>query len=371
MKNLIYVFFWSFLLWGCSPDKERVESLQITQERIKISIEATELNSYQEYATYQDSTNELVAYNPARHSLDFFDLEKQLAVKSSSLEEEGPNGIGKVRSIYWHNSDSLFLFERGKLHIVQESGEKVDSFDLYMLYGDLGIGEPICNFYFKLIFNPSFNQVYFFQSPLTFEPEATVKLPLVSSLNLGTKEIKMLPIYHSDHFQELDGQVGFIASMGFGGFLNQDMIYNFQYESSLYSYSITTQEISASKIHENKEIPFVQKSDNPEIYNRHAIENVHFLASVSDPWENLIYRLSWGKPNKEDSSVSFLDKSLKVAVFDKELNFIQDFDLPDYTYQVNNWFVNENGLHLNVAHPNSLDFEEGFLVFDVFKFRDH
>ena len=358
-----------FLLFACNR-KEVSTELNFEQERISIPIYSEQLNSYQEFSVYKTENNRMVGYNHLRHTLDFFDLDNQKVERSQSLVSDGPNGLGQIQSLYWHNEDSIFMYERGKLHIVSSKGKKVETYDLYEIYGNLNLGEPVCNFYFKLNYSKETKEVYFFMVNPSVELQDKSDLNLITSLSIENKTVKILPIKHSDHFKNLNGQVGFITYLGFSGFLEDKMIYNFQYESPIYSYSPVDSKIDQSRIHEEKKINELLTQEDSEVFDRHAIENPHFLSPVPDPWKNLIYRFTWGAPDPSLVDNGFTEKSSSISVFDSELNLIQEFSLPSYTYQINNWFVNENGLYLNVAHPKNETVSEDFLVFDLFKFKE-
>lgn len=359
-----------FLSFACTR-KEVSTELNFEQERISIPISSGQLNSYQEFSVYKTENNRMVGYNYLRHTLDFFDLDKQKLERSLSLASDGPNGLGQIQSLDWHNEDSIFMYERGKLHIVSSKGEKVDTFDLYEIYGNLNLGEPVCNFYFKLNYSKETKEVYFFMINPTIDLKEKIELSLVTSLTIENKTVKQFSIKHTEHFKNLNGHVGFISYLGFSGFLKEKMIYNFQYESPIYAYSPVDGKIDQSKIHEEKKINELLTQDDSEIFDRHAIENPHFLSPAPDPWKNLIYRFTWGAPDPSLVDNGFTEKSFSISVFDSELNFIQEFSLPSYTYQINNWFVNENGIYLNVAHPKNETVSEDFLVFDVFKFKEN
>jgi hypothetical protein len=52
------------------------------------------------------------------------------------------------------------------------------------------------------------------------------------------------------------------------------------------------------------------------------------------------------------------------------LKKLQHYSLPDYTYQINNWFVTKKGLFLNLAHPANPTLKENTLEFHVVKLRN-
>lgn len=331
-----------------------------------IPISSNHLNSYQVFSNYsEDEINKLVAYNGVKHSLDFFDLDSSKVIKSEQLFYDGPNGVGEISSMFWHNPDSVFMFERGKVHIFTERGQKVNSIDLYSIFADKDLGDPIFNFYFKLNYLAKEKLIFFSLIHHGANLQERANLPLVATLNIETLEVRELPITHTDHYKKVSGNVGFITYLGFQGFLKDQMIYNFQYESSLFSFDLKNQVKTSSISHEGKYTPELIDLEN---IDQHAIDNPHFLTPIPDNYRNLIYRGTWDSPDPSLNESGFTEKKISISVFDSELSLISKFDLPNYTYQINNWFVNKNGLYLNYAHPRNEKVSKDFLVFHVFQF---
>jgi hypothetical protein len=369
MKNLFLLFcIVSFIAFSCDSKSSNLNLIPEVKKVI-IPISSDQLNSYQVYSNYKESNNnKLIGYNGARHSLDYFDLDNSKVVKSENLTFDGPNGIGTVESIFWHNSDSIFMFERGKIHIVKEGGQKVNTIDLYDLFTGKDLGEPIFNFYFKLNYRGKEKLIYFFLVHHGLSTKEKANAPLVASLNIETLQIQALPIKHTKHYQEIEGRVGFINYLGFQDFMADKMIFNFQYESTLFSLNEKSNEIAESSSHEMKFTPELFSMEDPLAFDLHAIDNPHFLTVIPDRWRNLIYRGTWDSPDKSLAEHGFTEKAISISVFDSNMSFISKFSLPNYTYQINNWFVNENGLYLNFAHPKNEKLTEDFLIFHIFQF---
>lgn len=368
MKNLFVAIVFSIIFFSCGS---KLSESGLIPEIVRISIPITsdQLSSYQVLNNYSESNvNKLIAYNGARHSLDFFDLDNSKVIRSEKLDKEGPNGIGAVESVYWQNSDSIFMFERGKIHILKEGGQKVNSIDLYELFAGKNLGEPVCNFYFKLKYFQKEKLIYFSLIHHGLSPQERASLPLIASVNIEKLTVQTLPITHSDHYTKVAGKVGFITYLGFQDFMNDRMVYNFQYESTLFTQNVLNQEKSGSEVHELKYTPELPELDDPASFDLHAIENPHFLTPIPDNYRNLVYRGIWDSPDTSLPESGFTEKKISISVFDSDLNLISNYSLPNYTYQINNWFVNENGLYLNYAHPKNEKVSEEFLVFDVFKF---
>nr|WP_297337225.1 DUF4221 family protein [Algoriphagus sp.] len=362
-------FFFFIILVSCSKSKNHGK-ITFDKDEIKISITSEYLNSYQVQSSFSNEKSLiLIGYNDKRHSLDFFNLGHGEVMKSKKLDYEGPNGIGKIESLYAHSSDSIFVYELGKLHLLNSDLSISQSWDLFQIYGDLNLGIPQCNFYFKLYYESNHKSVYFFMNQMGVSPLEIAKLPLMTSLNLETNEVNVLPIYHSEYFKSVSGQVGFMTYLGFYGKLDNQLIYNYQYESTMNGFHLDEEKLHETLKSKLQVVPSIPQTNDPQAYDQHAIENPHYLSPIPDPWRNLIYSIVWDGPSDANSYKTYLDKSQVLRVFNKDLELIQTVPLPDRTYQINNWFVNENGLYLNKAHPGDTLLKEDNLVFDVYKFQ--
>jgi hypothetical protein len=368
LLSIIQVVIWFF---SCQPSQQEELPIKYSIETIKIPIYSEQLNSYQIQSNF--SLNEkpvLVSYNDKRHSLDFFNLDQGEVVVSKKLEFEGPNGIGKIESLYAHSSDSIFVYELGKLHLLNGDLSKNQSWDLFQIYGELNLGIPQCDFYFKLYYDSERQSVYFFMNQMGVDPNELGDLPIMTSLNLETTEVEILPIYHSEYFKSVSGQVGFMTYLGFYGKLDSQLIFNYQYESSINAFHLEDKKLSKTSKSGLEVVPTIPRTNDPQAYDQHAIENPHFLSPIPDPWRNVIYSIVWDSPDA-NSYKTYLDKSQVLRVFNKDLELIQTIPLPYRTYQINNWFVNENGLYLNKAHPGDSLLNEDFLMFDIFKIENN
>lgn len=195
MKRLLIYKIIILVFLSCN-NKSIDNELNLGVKSVIIPITPNQLNSYQVFSNYSENNiNKLVAYNGVKHSLDYFDLDSSKVIKSEQLFYDGPNGVGAVSSMFWHNPDSIFMFERGKLHLFTERSQKVNSIDLYHLFADKDLGDPVFNFYFKLYYLAKEKLIFFSLIHHGANLEERASLPLVASVNIETLEVKALPIY--------------------------------------------------------------------------------------------------------------------------------------------------------------------------------
>lgn len=358
-----------FIFGSCKKPNAILPTIEYKIQEIKIPINENYSNSYHTLHSYEeDGKNFFVGYNNKQHSLDFFNLDDNKAIRNLKLEGDGPNGVNEISSIFYHTKDSIFLFERGALHLMNSSGLVFDTFKLYELFDIAKYGEPGLNFYFRLIYNPASNSVLFYLNNLSKEIKADA--PKIASLNIASRKVEILPISNTSFYQSNDGNVGFLSYIGFHDYFEGKILYNFQYQSSLFFYDVQTKEIKSVSGTSAKTsfISPLSFSNSAENFDKHALENTHFLSPIPDKWKRLIYRFNWESPENLEQA-NFTDKKQSFSVFDDNLNFIDQISLPNYTFHINNWFVNQNGLYLNKAHPMYLGFTDEYLVFDLITFE--
>jgi len=365
------IFYFSLLLFSCERNKEEKKfTINYALESLNIPISKRYLNSYQVFNTYQeDNKNKFVSYNRYTHSLNFFNLESGQIISELELEREGPSGINEILSLYFHNRDSIFIYERGYLHLMNLEGKKFRSFSLYELFDVEELGEPNFNFYFKLNFNQENHSSIFYLTQFTDKESS----PKIASLNLKTMELTILPV-KAPIFLSSEETTGFISYLGFVDYWKGEILYNFQYQSAIFLCNPKDgkiKEFSGNSEENPSQINLLNINSTSDEFDTHAIENTNFLSVMPDKWRNLVYRFKWNKPSVKNNERGFLDKQLSVEVFDQNLRFISEILLPDYKYQINNFFVNENGLYINVAHPKNPNLSDDFLSFHLYKFSNN
>ncbi|MBD8489824.1 DUF4221 family protein [Echinicola sp. CAU 1574] len=365
-----YVLFFGLTLASCQKSKRATFSRKVEITHVKIPITHMQLNAYPiSHAFEEQGTPKLVGYNKPAHALDFFDLEAEKAGEVVPLEKQGPNGIGDIKSIYYHNQDSIFLYEQGKLQIVNLQGRLTQSVDLFELVDVKQYGMPVCNLFFKLNYQAENHALLF----TLINRKNPIEGSLVVALDIKNRQVAYLPISHTQVFKDRKGQVGYMRNIGFYGYWQGKILYNFQYASSLFLYDPNGPEplIQSSGVEtaEGETVAMLEDKAPGEAYDQHMLQSTWYFTAIPDPWRNLVYRLEWGAPNPKYAHPNNMEKSMTFSVYDEQLQYLYSYPLPDHTYELNNWFVNKNGLYLNASHPKNTAYSEDFLEFDVLKFE--
>ena len=148
------------------------------------------------------------------------------------------------------------------------------------------------------------------------------------------------------------------------------LVYNFEYESNIYAYNLNSKNIDiyGAKSEYSPGLINLVSAKNPDQWERHAIENPHYLHVLFDPYENLYYRFHWGGvPYKASNNQfnSFIDKPLYLMVLNDKFEILKEIELPKNRYGIHSWAVTRNGILMSNSHPMNEDIDENHLTFDL------
>ncbi len=364
------------LLWGCDTYKlvENTSSeagYSYKMDTVSIFIDSASLQSYNVYSTFiENDIAYLAGYNSFNHTVDVFDLAKNEFRHHIQLVHQGPNAVGEIEGLFWHTSDSIFAYAMNTLSIINKAGDLVDRIPLIGPNPEVAY---VNNLYFRTIYNKERNVVYFFNLTPADKKAMYLNAPLISELHLSTKRLEDLPITYSQYYKKNNGALGFLSWVNLWETMDQKIIYNFQYESNVYSYDMDSEKVKnyGAKTEEFSNLSgLVRTNEEGEVWVSHALENTHFFPVIYDKYRNLHYRFNWGNipSSQEDShNSSFMDKPLSVTVLDAGFNWVMEIRLPDNTININTWFVSKEGLYMSPTHPNKTDVKLDYLEFYILK----
>jgi hypothetical protein len=344
---------------------------QLIVDTLSIEIDSLSPNKYFIYHAIKHSeTNVLIGYNPALHSLDFFDLDRGEFIKHLRIDSQGPNAIDYVQDIFFHNEDSIFISSRLRLQLINSQAEVVDVYNLIDQELILNHGEPSSNFYFKLEYISSLNAVLFFNRPFNMQEDVNRERSLISMYDIKQRKYSVLPITFSEHYFNNKGTMGFLTYLNKDFVINETkLIYNYKYESQIYVYDLNSYKTlvydAPSKNSSNVAKPLVNVDE--EEAQHHALMNSHFFRVIANPKNNIYYRLHWGDNFEGESN--FMNKQLYLMAFNEKFETLTEQLLPAHTYNLNIWFANEHGLYLSPTHPLNSNENENVLEFHIYKFE--
>lgn len=381
-QNMKYflLFFYCILFFLLSCCHERylkrnvysTDSIQVSTSTIRIRVDSLRLQAYSILFSYLDKNGEeyLYTYNKPLHAIDIFNL-KGYYDSSIQLSSQGPSGINRVEDLFVSSADSVFLYATGFVFLINRNGELLNKISLYDKGDYNKIGPMIINQHFRMELTNDNEKIFLYN---TYPNKSYLDRPKVSTLNLNSGEVDQLPIYYSDFYQDINGNCGFLSYLNKSYLFDDLLIYNFEFESNIYSYNIRTGErqVFGGQSRYSKNLASSINSENSLQIDKHAIENIYFLHVMKDLNKPFYYRIHWGGIDYKNSNGynSFIDKPLFLMVFNKNFEIADEIELPARRYGVYNWVITNKGLLIANSHP-LFDFDEDYLSFDLITINYH
>ena len=345
-------------------------------DSISIPLDSVSLSCYPVYDNFvQGEINYYVGYNDATHSLDVFDLDNQSIINHIGFDEKGPDGVFRISSFHWHNSDSIFIASDFFFYIVDSEGKVHKKISIIEENPIKEYGLLVCNYWFTMQYDVVNECVYFFNLYSSGRRRDHLKKSVISSVSLKNNKIKSLPIINTNHYIKNAGRVGYLSWVNFSCIVDNMLIYNYQYESNIYRIDLSSFIIevfdSTSRCCPTQ-CTILDDPNNEDEWMDHSLKNPHFLTTLYDQWRNIYYRFIWTGIDTKNSSGkfnSFIDKPIVVTLLNDQFEFIDEIALPNY-FALNQWFVTKKGLFLCPSNPKYSIEDFNHLKFFIYKISD-
>ncbi len=262
------------ILYSCKDqDNNRNTSKYDLKLKINsINISTDSLAKYQyEVFTFKDNENlQLISYNNTSHSIEFFDLNEKILKKRIFLESDGSKAIADVQGIYYHNQDSIFIYTRGVITIINESYSKEANPNLFTSIKNYNLKyEPKLNHHFRLYYIPEIKSIPLFNIYYDAKFQISEKAEQISLFDLSNFEIETLPYFQTEPI-ESDIEYGFLNYTTISQPFDGEFLVNQVYSPKTYQFNSDTnnfmQVIGANKIHH-------KPNRNPDDWVSHAVES--------------------------------------------------------------------------------------------------
>ena len=147
--NLIFISLFLFIfLVSCTNNnlfepKENILSqrkIKLKKEILFINIDSLTLHHYQYYQFYKNSEQHLfIGYNNKTHAFDLLDLKGKKILCHIFLDQNGPNAIHRVKGFYFHNFDTIFIYNYPYLSVLDSKSRVNDK--IKIIPGDSAISD--------------------------------------------------------------------------------------------------------------------------------------------------------------------------------------------------------------------------------------
>ena len=334
--------------------------IKLKKDTLFINIDSLTLHKYQYYQFYKNSEQHLfIGYNNKTHAFDLLDLKSKKILKHIFLNKNGPNAILRVKGFYFHNFDTIFIYNYPFLSVLDSKSKVNDR--IKIIPDDNAISEKKTEEGFisisydcQLRFYPKTNSLYF---KYTYNDRKYIDKKnyrgLIAEFNIKSRSVKrVLPAFASKLVSANPEQFNFHARIDFTCGNNR-IYYNFPAESNIYSISFKQNEKSTFSGYGGKS-RFTQNQCNPLRPN----ENYHFKYYKEKPYffqlcfpdeENFFVRLHWGEMPLKNSNKKYNlmdEKPLYITIFDQELNYIMELPLDKGIYSASGVFCLDNAFYL-------------------------
>ncbi|MGJ3236694.1 DUF4221 family protein [Marivirga sp.] len=355
------IFYALIFILACNPSEEKKEDIK--ELKLKISPIAIEIDTLGKYSyevfTFKNQENlKFITYNNTTHSIEFYDLKSKKLSKRIFLEADGPKAIGNVQGLYYHNQDSIFIYSRGIINIINESYSKEANPNLFSLIENYDFKfEPFFNHHFRLYYIPEIKSIplsnKYFDPQLKISPEKEQ----ISLFDISNFKIKPLPYFQTEPTAS-DFEYGFLNYSTISQPFNGNFFINQVYSPITYQFLLNSENlhevINANKIHH-------KKNKNPENWEPHAVES-NFYNQLEKLNDSTFVRFVWNGTEYNPKENGFLKKELTLQVFDEDFNLIKEFNLAKNTYYLYSWFVAQSKIYLQIDHPKNLEISESKLL---------
>jgi hypothetical protein len=384
--GLLARFFVLFVLVSCKIGEDE-KKLKLTYEvdTLSITIDESQLLDYPYSSIFKsDSIDYFFGYNRPLHRIDIFSLNDGAFTKSIILQNDGPDALDQPFDFFVQDLDSIFYYSNNySLNILNQKGELIGRNILTKKSDFVGKGEYRVGYLsqpvnLKLFFDSKSNSVFFHSYSMESgsNKKEYYQVPILTEIGLESKVVKEYPFHFPSSYLR-DGE--YLGEYMNPNIVVEDSLIIFSYPDSpeINVYNRKTENLISKRIESKKtrnSVNYLPSEAHSEMNLRlnHLIENPYFHKTVFDPYRNLFYRIHRGEhPNPDiiqgNYNLSYTRDYL--TVLDKNLNLLQEIELPANTYNALSFFVTREGLFLPYSHYLNPNLDESKLVFHTYKFK--
>lgn len=333
--NFLLILLW--ICFSCSNSSEKVQINKISQVEKSITFKLDD-KSPNFFFLYRYHEGEIVNYNPARHSLDFFKTDG--LSKRIMLQTDGPERVPRVRGFYIDDEMIFIPGQVGELIVLNLSGDLIRRYrNLTNNSGDFitpnlfTYNKPLLKdgtLYFSALSYKKLTEIIYSEETLTYE------------LNLESGEIKEMMNYPKTDIDKVIS-IEYDMANNVIQFPNKTIL-NFSNSSDIYYY--TNEKWSTKSIASEYFKSVISykgdKIDDAFDAKEHLFDNGIYSALIYDQFRDLFYRIySLPRfPGEADyRRIQFL------SVLDQEFNLIEEFPFPNGLSSQGH-FVNKDGFYV-------------------------
>ena len=379
MKSLKFIFFILIaFLASCmeqkSQNKIKNNIVEVEVEEMKFPPQTVlQLKSYYlSSAVHTDSADFLIGYNYRLHSLDYMNLQSK-EVTQTILSAEGPDAVISLTGLYANSLDSIWMSDESeRVFLLDNAGQIKTTVNLKEYLQDteqLLINTNHAMFTSHLYYNEIRQSLMFLVKKMASQTFVVRELFLDKGKDAIDYELEPSRI-----IPDITSGYAFINAPNVN-FTTTDIIYNYPFESSVYTLDIQTGErkyVPAQSQYTENIVERVEPGTDYSTIEKCRIQNPHFFDVMYIPKLKKYVRLHLGGVDfdeKRGRDELMNDRILYLMIFDEKMKVLGESKLLEHRYNnFTGWSVSYNGVALFV--DNILDEEDDTedLAIDVILF---
>lgn len=379
MKSLKFIFFILIaFLASCmeqkSQNKIKNNIVEVEVEEMKFPPQTVlQLKSYYlSSAVHTDSADFLIGYNYRLHSLDYMNLQSK-EVTQTILSDEGPDAVISLTGLYANSLDSIWMSDESeRVFLLDNAGQIKTTVNLKEYLQDteqLLINTNHAMFTSHLYYNEIRQSLMFLVKKMASQTFVVRELFLDKGKDAIDYELEPSRI-----IPDITSGYAFINAPNVN-FTTTDIIYNYPFESSVYTLDIQTGErkyVPAQSQYTENIVERVEPGTDYSTIEKCRIQNPHFFDVMYIPKLKKYVRLHLGGVDfdeKRGRDELMNDRILYLMIFDEKMKVLGESKLLEHWYNnFTGWSVSYNGVALFV--DNILDEEDDTedLAIDVILF---
>jgi hypothetical protein len=375
--------FWSMilLLTFCNQkphmqDSKNSSSISHAVDTLLVPADSTTALDITVYDHFDNGDAEfLFFYNGYSHHLYGFNLSEKKYDYIIPLSRNGQEGVGNIESMHIHSLDSIFVYERGIVKLLNSEGQVSASHNLIRSIPD-DFGFLLANPWFRLTYLPHTKTILLNNIYGMMNRDKSLQKPFAVYYSLVTRTSEFAPFYYSDYVKAHRGNFGYLWGASILEALDDGTVYyTFPVESKIYKQNVYTSidyaEVDAPSNFTASTVDPLPAANDRMAASKHLVENPSYYGVLYDEYRQLFYRIhrSGRELEARDDENEIRNVNFYITVLDKNLRYIKEVELPKNTYLQYTWFVSRDGLCFNAASPFYRHLtDERNIEFHVFRF---
>lgn len=348
MKNILFFFAALEFLAGCNYSNKTFSYIDEYKEYItplpnkengslvlsEFSFPISDTISDDDFEIFRSKDSLVYLYSVRNKKAYFFSENTNQELFQINLSQYSKQG--DVYDIYYHNNDTIFVFQESQIKLINNQGVVIKYWDL-LIDDSTKIYYGRFSEHFPLYFNPLTKKIYLerYNSDCTYDHEKCLGSSLECAIDIETDKMDTLSIEYPNIFKK---NLGFLRKVD-RAVCSHSHVYSFFGDPNLYSLNLSSGELHCkggkSRYHHldvlsQKEVTKDTLNDNELM--KMFMTYPQYYALYYDDRANLFYRVFYQeiREKKENGLYSeFNEKKEVIMLFDTNLNLIDEVVVPN------------------------------------------